>query len=84
MATACSNYSPALHEGRASCECRRGFFNVYVVETNDLCGLGVPNARRWISGRHARPRKPTAYAKMRARFYRNDFPPVTAMVAPDT
>ena len=45
MATACSNYSPALHEGRASCECRRGFFNVYVVGTNERCGLGVPNGR---------------------------------------
>ena len=42
MATACSNYSPALHEGRASCECRRGFsLNVQVVGANERAALAL-------------------------------------------
>ena len=42
--------------------------NVYVVETNDSAALAFPTHGGGIPGRHARPRKPTAYAKMRSRF----------------
>ena len=88
MAIACSNCSPALHEGRASCECRRGFsLNVYVVGTNKRAALAfltdaVGGGR--ASGLYANSRKPTSYVKIKARFYRKGFPPVTAIVAPDT
>ena len=93
MATVCSNYSPALHEGRASCECRRGFsLNVYVVGTNQRAalafltgavggGLMWPFVRPLCKNFRANI---TSYLKIKARFYRKGFPPVTAIVAPDT
>ncbi len=81
MATACSNYSPALHEGRASCECRRGFsLNVYVVGTNERAALpfltdAVGGGLMWPFFRPSMQisSKPTSYVK-KARFYRKGFP----------